>query len=380
MSPSIHCGQSFASDATTAVQELYAQLADPQTELVIFFCSSHYDLEVLTTAINKLFANTQVIGCTTAGEIGPQGYLVHSLCGASFSNCDFTAVSTCLDVGAALSSEATRATIHQLLAALDQKSGPQSGSNRFALQLIDGLSQAEEWLSQLLQRALGKVPLIGGSAGDDLKMTSPQVFYQGRFHAHVLVLMIIDSLCPIKIFKTQNFIAGHEPLVVTEADIHTRKILELNGLPATEAYARTLGVEIQALNAAIFASSPVVVQLNGNLYVRSIQHANPDGSLSFYCAIDRGMILRVAQSVDLVSDLKSAFTQIELTLGEPQLVLAFDCVLRRLDIERNQLLPQIEAITRRYNTLGFNTYGEQFLGIHVNQTFTGIAIGSRHHG
>jgi hypothetical protein len=26
-------------------------------------------------------------------------------------------------------------------------------------------------------------------------------------------------------------------------------------------------------------------------------------------------------------------------------------------------------------TVGFNTYGEQFVGIHVNQTFTGIAIG-----
>lgn len=380
MSPSIHCGHSSASNATTAVQELYTQLADPQTELVIFFCSSHYDLEALAFAINKLFTNIQVIGCTTAGEIGPQGYLVHSICAASFSKCDFTSVSTCLDATKTLSPEATHTVINQLLASLDQKSGPQSGGNRFALQLIDGLSQAEEWLSQLLQRALGKVPLIGGSAGDDLKMNSPQVFYQGCFHAHALVLVIIDSLCPIKIFKTQNFIAGREPLVVTEADCNARKILELNGLPAAEAYAHTLGIEIQALNAVIFASSPMVVQLNGKLYVRSIQNSNPDGSLSFYCAIDRGMILRIAQSVDLVSDLKSAFKQIELTLGQPQLIIAFDCVLRRLDIERNNLAPQIEAITRPYNTLGFNTYGEQFLGIHVNQTFTGIAIGHHPHG
>jgi len=25
--------------------------------------------------------------------------------------------------------------------------------------------------------------------------------------------------------------------------------------------------------------------------------------------------------------------------------------------------------------IGFNTYGEQFNGMHINQTFTGVAIG-----
>jgi hypothetical protein len=27
------------------------------------------------------------------------------------------------------------------------------------------------------------------------------------------------------------------------------------------------------------------------------------------------------------------------------------------------------------NTVGFNTYGEQFRGLHINQTLVGIAIG-----
>ena len=31
---------------------------------------------------------------------------------------------------------------------------------------------------------------------------------------------------------------------------------------------------------------------------------------------------------------------------------------------------------RRYHTLAFNTYGEQFQGIHVNQTLTGVAFGT----
>jgi hypothetical protein len=38
------------------------------------------------------FDGVQVIGCTTAGEIGPAGYCMHSLVGASFSAVDRSAV------------------------------------------------------------------------------------------------------------------------------------------------------------------------------------------------------------------------------------------------------------------------------------------------
>jgi hypothetical protein len=36
----------------------------------------------------------------------------------------------------------------------------------------------------------------------------------------------------------------------------------------------------------------------------------------------------------------------------------------------------VSQIFRLNNTVGFNTYGEQFAGVHINQTLTGIAIGT----
>jgi hypothetical protein len=45
-------------------------------------------------------------------------------------------------------------------------------------------------------------------------------------------------------------------------------------------------------------------------------------------------------------------------------------------MEKQNLLTPVHVIAQGNRTIGFNTYGEQFLGIHVNQTFTGIAIGS----
>jgi hypothetical protein len=36
----------------------------------------------------------------------------------------------------------------------------------------------------------------------------------------------------------------------------------------------------------------------------------------------------------------------------------------------------VGELFQRNNTVGFSTYGEQYGGVHVNQTFTGIAIGT----
>jgi hypothetical protein len=125
-----------------------------------------------------------------------------------------------------------------------------------------------------------------------------------------------------------------------------------------------------------FAASPVVVVIDGTDYVRSIQKANPDGSLTFFCAIEEGVVLRVAHGVDLVNNLEQTFDNIRTEIGPPQLVFGCDCILRNLEVSQNGLKDIVGEIFRRNNTIGFSSYGEQYHGVHINQTLTGIAIGS----
>jgi len=87
---------SCATDARQAVNELHSGLVQPDMALVIFFCSSAYDLDALADEMNQQFAGVELVGCTTAGEIGPAGYRDHSLVGVSFSSQACTAVSGCL--------------------------------------------------------------------------------------------------------------------------------------------------------------------------------------------------------------------------------------------------------------------------------------------
>ena len=125
------------------------------------------------------------------------------------------------------------------------------------------------------------------------------MFHDGAFQTDSAILVLISTGFPFKIFKTQHFVSLDERLVVTEADPEHRIVKEINGRPAAEEYARVIGVPPDDLCTIRFASSPVVVVIDGTDYVRSIQKANPDGSLTFFCAIEEGLVFRVARGVDL---------------------------------------------------------------------------------
>lgn len=372
----IRSAQSCASDTRQAVAEFHAAVTQPGMELVLFFCSSTYDLDVLAAEMARLFAGIQVIGCTSAGGFGPRGYCSSSLSGASLSGKVCSAVSGLLPELVHFDPVCAHDFAQSLLQDLESKAPQASPDNCFALLLIDGLSKREEQVAHTLQLALGRTPLFGGSAADDRQFAKAMIYRDGRFHANSAALVLVSTSLPFKVFMTHHFLPTHERLVVTRADTATRTVLEINGLPAAAEYARLIGVAPARLDARAFAASPLVVVIGDTAYVRAIQKANPDGSLTFFCAIDEGVVLRVAHGMDLPDNLKISFDEIRAEIGLPQLVLGCDCVLRNEEFTQNGEKPLIEQMFKAHNVVGFNSYGEQYRGIHINQTFTGIAIGN----
>ena len=372
----IRRAQSCATDTREAVREFHATVTQPDMALIMFFCSNEYDLKVLAEEMRRMFSGIQVVGCTTAGEIGPIGYRDHSLCGASFPAGSFSAASGVIENLQKFEITAGQAFTQDLLQKLESRTPHAGANNSFALLLIDGLSVREEPVTGALQSALGKLPLCGGSAGDGLTFGTTQVYFEGRFYTDSAVLTLVTTRLPFTLFKTQHFVATDQRLVVTETDSDHRIVKEINGLPAAQEFARILGINAEDLDPMRFAASPVVVMIDGTNYVRSIQKANSDGSLTFYCAIEDGLVLRVAKGVDLLENLEQAFARIHAEIGPPQLVIGCDCILRKLEISLSPVKDRIGELLEKNHTIGFNTYGEQFHGVHVNQTFVGIAIGA----
>jgi hypothetical protein len=118
-----------------------------------------------------------------------------------------------------------------------------------------------------------------------------------------------------------------------------------------------------------------MVKIGGEYYVRSIQRAHRDESLTFYSAIEQGVVLTLASPGDLIADLRDMFAALQSDIGPPQLVIGFDCVLRGLEMERRQVRHVVGRLMSDNNVIGFATYGEQYHAMHLNHTFTGVAIG-----
>ena len=372
----VRIAQSCEPDPRAAAREFRDGVSQPDMSLVIFFCSSEYDRAALAAEMSRLFAGVQVVGCTTAGEIGPAGCRSHSIAGVSFAASACTVATGHIERLRQFEVAEGEALAQQLLNRLRDEAPWADPRDTFAFLLVDGLSVREELVAHALQEALGEIAVVGGSAGDGLEFNSTNIYCNGRFFSDSAVLALVNTPLPFRTFRTQHFVPTQERLVVTAADPARRVVREINGLPAAAEYARILGVPVSDLDPGHFATSPVVVLIEGENYVRSIQKVNPDGSLTFFCAIETGLVLRVAAGVDLVANLEQALAQVRAEIGPPQLVLACDCILRKLEMAQRGLEDRVGDILRAVNAVGFNTYGEQYCGVHVNQTLTAIAFGS----
>ncbi|KRB85280.1 hypothetical protein ASE00_00245 [Sphingomonas sp. Root710] len=376
MAQAISFAASHAEAPDGAMREISAAIGDEALAGAVVFCSHRYDRAALARAINLANDGVPVIGCTSSGELTRNGYDEGSLTFIGFPRRAFHFVTHCFDDLEAFDPIEAREAVRKLAAVAERDSRRLGVDvNHVALFLVDGLSHREELLTMTIQEALGDIPLIGGSSGDGLAFRETAVFHGGRFHGRAAVVAILSSARPMHVFKAQHYRPGAAKMVITGAIPQSRIVTEINAEPAAEEYLRLAGHAGEALGVSFFAAHPPMVRAGGEYHVRSIQSANPDGSLTFYCAIDEGIVLTVGEPVDRIAGMEALFGDIREKIGEIDRIIAFDCVLNRIDAEQRQVSREVSALYGANGVIGFNTYGEQYHALHVNQTFSGLAIG-----
>jgi len=344
---------------------------------LLFFSQSLIDATALSDALGAHAPALHYAGCSTAGEITPQGLEDGHVLAMLLPSDSFTAVSAMVDDLSSSGMDRVTGEVEALRRSLRARMGRERPKSTFALCFIDGLSYAEEAVTSAIHWGLDDIPLIGGSAGDDLKFETTRLISNGKVTSDSAIIVLVASEIPFHVFKTDNFVPTDEKLVVTASDPDHRIVREFNATNAAEEYAAAVGIMPQTLTPLSFASHPVVVKVGGEYYCRSIQRMHPDGSLSFFCAIDDGVVLSIAQPKGMVESTQAALRDVEGRLGSIDMILGFDCVLRRLDARNRQVFRDISELYRVNNVVGFGTYGEQYRSMHLNQTFTGIAFGER---
>ena len=367
-------GYSRARDEAEAVAEFVGMVDQPDAVIVVFFASSDYDLMRLENELKGRF-KSPVIGCTTAGEITPMGYSQGTITGFSLASDELDVFPFLIPSLQTFDGTKTEGLVRSIQDRLEQtrKKSPEAGA--FGLLLIDGLSIMEEQVTAILANAVEPVPIVGGSAGDDLKLKKTYVYFDGSFVSDAALITFFVTTLPFIPIKTQHFSATEKRLVITKASPEKRIVYEINGMPAAEEYARVVGLDVNDLTPLVFSEYPVMLRFGGEYYVRSIQKMNKNGSLTFFCAIDEGLVLRVAEGENLVKNLDETLVKIRDEIPDVKLTIGFDCILRLLEVQNKKLQGEVNAIFQKNHVIGFNTYGEQFNSVHVNQTFTGIILG-----
>ncbi|WP_299044838.1 FIST N-terminal domain-containing protein [uncultured Tateyamaria sp.] len=359
------------ASTTSPVKHLKRKLGDSPFALVALFVTPMIDFQSVVDEAADLFPDTDVLACTTAGEIGTTGYEEGLVVAVGFPSDGFVTTSLMIEDISALDTQSTidRITLERM-ALRDKTPGL---DDNFAFLVVDGLSLSEDTLAATIAPALRDFPIFGGSAGDGTSFAHTYVALNGKVATDAAILTLARSRYQTRVFSLNHLIPGDTQMVVTGADPARRIVKEINAEPAAREYARLVGKDPDQLDRFTFASHPVVVRIGNTHHVRAIQQVNEHGELVFFSAIDEGMVLTVASQENLSAHLEKKLTELG-TPNRPVNIIGCDCILRRIEAEQSQQTRQISDVLSAHRVTGFSTYGEQIGPLHVNHTMSGVAF------
>jgi hypothetical protein len=358
-------GRSDDRDAGVAGARAAQDAMDGRSDakLLVMFCADSYDVPALVAGVRSAAPDVPLIGCSTAGEIatggpGDNSIVVMAMGGDGFS------VRTSLARGAGADLRAAGETAASCVADLDPR------PHRTLMLLSDALSGDQRAVVRGAYGVVGaEVPLVGGCAGDDLRMRRTLQIHNDEVLTDAVVGAAIGSDGPMGIGVSHGWREVGEPMLVTgSAD---NRVLTLDDEPALDVYLRRLGAPPEAHTDpdafTLFAlTHPLGVSRRSGAEVRFIAGADFDNrSLSCVAQVPQGGLAWFmegdGESVQRATE-EACAQAIDGLDGEPAVgLLAFDCIARRGVLGEEGIEDEVEALVRRAAgapVAGFYTYGE----------------------
>ena len=371
-------GVSHHAAAAAAIAEATSGW-DGAPELVLAFVSTAQDAEAVASELAARFAGALIVGCTTTGEhlngAHHRGSVVLTAVidsGIRWSVASLQGLSTRTEDDVSAAAEALFAGVGTNTTSEDFDS-----AEHFCLAFVDGLRGREEAVTALLADALEGVQLVGGSAGDDLKFQETKVICGDRAFTDGIVVVMGRAKDRFAILKHHHFTGSPRRLAITSVHVQARRVYEMDGLPAITAYASALGLELAQVTGEVTFMNPLTFRCRGETYVRSIQKVHEDGSITFFCAMEEGMVLEIGGHEDMVAALATDLDAATATKGPFDLMIGCNCILRALEADKSAVEAELGDawIAASNASIGFDTYGEQVDGLHMNQSL--VALGLR---
>lgn len=366
-----------------AAGEAVAGMAEPK--LLIAFASDSLDLGSTLAGITERAGSVPLIGCSTAGEISTDGPCEASVVVTAIGGPGFE-VATGVSRGASASLRDAGASAAGCLREL---SG--AHEHRVLIVLTDGLAgDQQEIVRGAYTMAGAGVPLVGGCAGDDLKMRATHQFCGTEVLDDAVVAAAVASDSPFGIGVCHGWSKVGDPMLVTDSEGSV--VFTIDDQPALDVYLTRLGAPGEAWHDADaftrFASThPLgLASRRGEEHVRFVAGADMSRrSLSCIAEVSRGALVWMmegdAESVLAATDV-ACLDATDALGGRPPIgMIAFDCIARRGVLGEGGISREIDRVTSHSGgapVAGFYTYGEiartqGISGFH-NQTLVVLAL------
>jgi hypothetical protein len=212
--------------------------------------------------------------------------------------------------------------------------------------------------------------IIGGSAGDNLKFEKTLI-YIGNKKVHS-VAAFFDMKTRTQLIKENIYVPSGKKLLVTEADTINRVVKTFNNKPASEEYARVLGIKEDELS-RYFMNNPLGKISKDDIFIASPMKVNADKSITFYCQLIPNTFVELLKPSDYYQELTRTISKASF---RPGFILSIHCILRSLKfIDEgvwNTISTKLLSLTK--NQTGFISYGEQYYRNHLNQTMVMLLV------
>jgi hypothetical protein len=377
-------GTSRAADSHSAgVEAASLAVRDAGTKLLVVFASQAHDLAALLAGIREVCPDAPLIGCSTAGEIagdGPadSGVVVTALGGEGFS------VATAVASGASADLRQAGATVGECIARVEPR------RHQVLLLLTDGLAGDQQEVVRGAYGVVGAaVPLVGGCAGDDLRMARTEQFFGDLVLDDSVVAAAIASDAPLGIGVRHGWRRVGDPMLVTSSS--GNRVLTLDDQPALDVYLDRLDAPAEArTDPAAFTrfamTHPLGLSRRSGEEVRFVAEAGfGDRSIGCIAEVPQGglawMMEGDVESVLSATDAACTDALDGLDGNPPIGLIAFDCIARRGVLGGEGVKDEVGRIGRHAGgapVAGFYTYGEiartrGISGFH-NQTLVVLAL------
>jgi PAS domain S-box-containing protein len=239
---------SFSAGRLAAAKAFSMIYASPVVALIVFV-SVKYDLPEVLRGIRTICPESPLFGCTTACEICNvplQESVVVTVMASSYIK-----VSCALgrdvskDWQSAVDDVITSPAIH---AYFDDVTYWQEltlkGKSVFAILFSPGntrhsTSQSYEILEAIKVKSLGRLPVFGGSTADDWRMETNFVLWGDEVIPDGMLLAVFETQLQFGIAMDHGFVPTPHQTTVTRVRGH--EVLELDGYPAADVFARISG-------------------------------------------------------------------------------------------------------------------------------------------